>query len=302
VSSVSVVIASWNTRDLLRECLRSLEASAKKPDEIVVVDNASSDGSAAMVRREFARVHSIENRENLGYTRACNQGLASSRGAHVLLLNADARMDARSLELLSRFLDEHADYAAAAPRLENPDGSLQRSIMRFPSWKTPFFFATPIERWAPKSRELERYFARDFDYERDADVEQPAAACLLVRRATLEALGGLDERLWLFFSDVDLCARIARTGAKIRYLANARCAHRLGASTRQYSDFLSQWHRDRLTYYRAHHGRAAGAWVKACVVFAYVDWLARQSIARLARRPREPLQPVSKALVAFLMR
>ncbi|MCE9594885.1 MAG: glycosyltransferase family 2 protein [Planctomycetes bacterium] len=302
MQDVAVVIPSWNTRELLAECLRSLEASTPPPREIVVIDNASRDGSAVAVRREFPRVALLENRENLGYTRACNQGLAASRAKYVLLLNADARLERDTLAKLVDFLEREPAYGAVAPRLENPDGSLQRSIMRLPGWRTPLFFATPFERWFPKNSELARYFAVDFDYDRDADVEQPAAACLLVRRATLDKLAGLDERLWLFYSDVDLAARIRSSGERIRYLASARATHHLGRSTRQYADFLSRWHADRLLYYRAHHGRLAAAWVKACVLFAYGDFVARQTFASLFRRPHEPVHPVTRALLAFLAR
>ncbi len=302
MSSTSVVIASWNTRELLRECLQSLLASSPPPDEIVVVDNASSDRSAELVRNEFPSVHLIHNEKNLGYTRACNQGIQSSRGDCVLLLNADTRLAPDAVAKLVDFLDRHPDYAAAAPQIFNPDGSLQETIMRFPNWKTPFFFATPIERWFPDSRELRRYFARDFDYERDADVEQPAAACLLVRRATLESLGFFDERLWLFFSDVDLCSRIHRTGAKIRYVASAHVVHHLGQSTKQYADFVSRWHRDRLIYQRAHHGRIAADWVKLCVLFAWIDFVLRQYFAALVGRPHEPVGPITRSFIAFLER
>ncbi|MBI5434493.1 MAG: glycosyltransferase family 2 protein [Planctomycetes bacterium] len=302
MSDVAVVIPSWNTRELLLDCLRSLDASEPPPREVVVVDNASSDGSAAAVRREFPHVALLENRENQGYTRACNQGLAASRAPLVLLLNADARLERDTLAELVRFLDREREYGAVAPRLENPDGTLQPSIMRLPGRLTPLCFATPCERWFPQNAELRRYFARDFDYESDADVEQPAAACLLVRRATLEKLGGLDERLWLFFSDVDLAARILRTGERIRYLASARATHHLGRSTRQFADFLSRWHADRLLYYRAHFGRATAWWVKLCVVFAYADFALRQAWAGVVRRPHEPVRPVTRALFAFLAR
>lgn len=297
-----MVVPSWNTRELLRECLASLAASAPVPREVVVVDNASRDGSGELVRREFPGVALVENRENLGYTRACNQGLDATRAPLVLLLNADARVERDTLAQLARFLDQHPDYAAVAPRLVHPDGSLQPSIMRLPGRLTPLCFATPCQRWFPESAELRRYFARDFDYERDADVEQPAAACLLVRRSALAELGGLDERLWLFYSDVDLAARLKRTGGRIRYLSGARAVHHLGQSTRQYEDFLSRWHTDRLIYYRAHFGRASALWVKLCVVLAYVDYALRQVWAGLARRPREPVRPVTRALLAFLVR
>jgi len=300
VSSTSVVIASWNTQELLRACLGALARSRVRPLAVIVVDDASDDGSADMVAREFPAIDLVRRSARGGFAPATNAGLARARGDLVLLLNADTELDPAALGTLETWLMAHPDYAAAAPRLVNPDGTTQRACMRFPNLWPPLFFGTPLERWCPHSRELERYFLRDFDHEHAADVEQPPAACLLVRRAALDKVGVLDERLALYFNDVDLSKRLAAAGLLTRYLPDARVLHHVGASTRQRPDRLEAWHADRLAYYRKHHGRLAGLWVKLCCVFAWSGWVGTQLGKRLTARSAEPLGPVTRSLVRLL--
>ncbi len=302
MTRVSVVIPSWNTRVWLGRCLSALARSGGEL-EIVVIDNASSDGSADLVRREFPAAALIQNARNEGFAKACNQGLAQASAPFVLFLNSDTEVASDAIERLVQFLEQHPSYAAAAPRLMNADGSTQRACMEFPGLRTPFWFATPLERWFPHSRELRRYFARDFDYEHDRDANQPPAAALLLRRATLESLGAFDESMWLFFNDVDLSLRLFLAGWRTRYLCEARVLHGGGASTRQFGAQLERWHLDRLAYFRKHHGRLSGVWVKACTTFAWIDFVWTNVWRRMlgkAEAPREKIGPTTRAFVRFL--
>jgi GT2 family glycosyltransferase len=298
MTRVRVVVPSWNVRDLLRECLAALEASRGVELETVVVDDAGADGSAAMVAREFPRVRLIALERNLGFAAACNLGLADLDSPYALLLNADARVAPDAIAILAAFLERNPRHAAAAPRLAHPDGSTQRACMAFPRLATALWFATPLERWFPQSRELARYFLRDFDHASERDVEQPPAACLLLRRAALEQLGGpvLDERLRLYFNDVDLSLRLARAGWRTRYLPQACVVHHVGQSTRQVPDRLLRWHLDRLAYYRKHHGRASGLVLKAAASWSFVDFALRQWTGPLRGAAREPLGPAARSL------
>jgi GT2 family glycosyltransferase len=300
LAALSVVVPAWNTRELLLECLASLEEACEGGAEIVVVDDASTDGSADAVALAFPRVVLVRNPENRGFAAAVNAGVARATREFVLLLNADARVEEGALESMLGFLRNAPGYAACAPRLVGADGATQRSCMRLPSLWTPLFFSTPLQRWWPHSPELERYFYADFDHEHDADVEQPPAAALLLHRAEYLELGGLDERLRLFFNDVDLCLRLARGGRKIRYLAGARVMHHGGASTRQLSDFAARWHADRLAYTRKHHGVLAGLWVKLCTSFTWTDHVVRTLLARARGARAEPLAPLCRAFGAYL--
>jgi hypothetical protein len=306
VTDVRVVVPSWNARDHLTPCLQALRRVEGLALEVVVVDDASSDGSAELVAERFGEARLLRQPRNLGFTAACNAGIAGCRAPYLLLLNADACLHPGALEQLHGFLDGHPAYGAAAPRLLDPDGSTQRACMAFPRPATALWFATPLERWAPSSRELTRYFERAFDHEHERDVQQPPAACLLVRRAALEALepalegGPLDERMRLYFSDVDLSLRLARAGWPTRYLPSARAAHERGVSTAQHPQRLLQWHLDRLAYYRKHHGRAAGLLVKGCVAWSLADFALQQTLLGLRGRAREPVTPLLRSFGSFL--
>jgi GT2 family glycosyltransferase len=293
-SALSIVIPSWNTSDLLAECLSSSKDARTRGAQVIVVDDGSSDDSAARVEREFPDVVLLRHATSLGFATSANRGALRADREWLLLLNADTQLVWEAVDTLLAFLPGHPEYAAVAPRLLDPEGRTQRSCMRFPGWATPLFFGTPLERWFPRSAELRRYFYADFDHEHDRDVEQPPAAALLLAREEYLEMGGFDEGLPLFFNDVDLCLRLAQAGRRIRYLSTPQVIHHGGASTRQLADFASRWHRDRLTYYRKHHGRLAGLWVKACTALAWFDHVLPRLGKRLAGRSDDPLAPLCR--------
>jgi len=298
---LSIVITSWNTRELLARCLSSVErATAGIESEIIVFDNGSDDGSAELVARRFPRVDLVRNSANRGYAIATNQGAARARGEFLLLLGSDTEPDESALCKLTRFLEESTGHAGVAPRLVGSDGATQHACMRFPRLRTAFAFGTPLERWTPESPELRRYFVRDFDHDHDADVEQPPASCLLLRRSIWEQLGGFDEALWLFFNDVDFCKRLAQAGNKLRFLAGVTVKHVGGASTARFENFVPRWQSDRLRYYRKHHGALGVVCVKLAVTWAFTDWWVRTAWTRVRGQTAEPLTPTSRAFASFL--
>lgn len=298
---LSIVITSWNTRELLDRCLSAVLAATRSIDcEVIVVENGSSDGSAEFVAKRYASVHLMRNGENRGFAIATNQGAAQAKGELLLLLNSDTEVESGALTTLIEFLDAHPDYVGAAPRLVESDGSTQRACMSFPNLRTAFAFGTPLQRWRPDASELRRYFARDFDYESDGDVAQPPAACLMLRRSVWESMGGMDERLWLFFNDVDLCARLATDGSRLRYLPRARVKHIGGASTASFVDFVPQWQADRLRYYRKHFGLRGVLCVKSAVTWTYLDWCVRTLWTRLRGKPADSMASTSRAFASFL--
>jgi len=301
LARLSVVIPSWNTCELLRACLSSLQPAHEAGCQVIVVDNGSHDGSAAMVAREFEWVELLRNADNEGFARACNAGAQRAMGEYLALLNSDTEVTRSGLERLTAFLDDHDHYAGVAPRLVDAQGRTQKSMMALPLLRTALFFATPLERLWPESAELRRYFARDFDYGRDGDVVQPPAAALVLRRALFNEFDGFDERLWLFFNDVDLCLRLAQAGQKLRYLADVRVLHHEGASTAQFPEFAAEWHRNRLAYYRKHYGRLAGAWIKACTTLAWCEHVGLMLARRVRGQAAEPLRPICRSFGAFLV-
>lgn len=252
---LSVVVLSWNTRELLEACLSSLRAeAARTPHQLIVVDNASADGSADMVARRFPEAELLRSPRNEGYARGNNLGAARACGELLLLLNSDTEVRPGALATLVAFLDGHPGHGACGPRLDWPDGRPQLSCKRFPTLRTAVFYDTWFERRFPGNRVVPRYLMKDFDHLTSRDVDQPPGAALLVRHALWQELSGLDPQLWLFFNDVDLCRRLRARGHAIAYVAEARILHHEGKSTAQFPEFGRQWHLDRLRYYRKTFG------------------------------------------------
>lgn len=282
---LSLVILSWNTKGLLRECLQAVQASDGGLSlEVIVIDNASADGSADLVVAEFPEVLLERNATNTGYARGVNQGLRRASGRKVCLLGSDTRVAPDALARMAAFLDAHPRAAAVAPRLINPDGSIQRACMRFPSLRTVFWWDTPLQRWFPGGSELRRYQMKDWDHRGTREVEQPPGTCLMLPREVVEAIGPMDEALWLFFNDVDWALRMRRAGREIWYLDEAEVVHHLGGSTRHYTDFAAEWHRNRIRYYRKHHHLPGVALTKSALVYVALRqcWRIKKDIPTFA--------------------
>jgi hypothetical protein len=303
---LSIVILSWNTRELTRKCLESLfgpdggRAAAAGPTptfEVIVVDNGSQDESAAMVARDFAAVRLLRNERNEGYARGNNQGIALATAPFVLLLNSDTEVRPGVLAALVGFLRASPGHGAVAPRLVHPDGRVQKSCMRFPDLRVGFMYDSWFERRYGRGRHMRRYFMEDFDHLHDADVEQPPGACLLVRRDLLNRIGGFDESLFLFFNDVELCRAIADAGFKIRYLAGPEVLHHVGSSTAQFRDFVAEWGTNRVRYYRKRHGLLGVATIK----LAFLLRAAEEAWKTWRNTPREA-RPAAMADVRRIVR
>ena len=251
---------NWNTREELRACLESLRAHPGAGDqEIIVIDNASTDGSAEMVSQEFSDVRLIPNDHNAGYARGTNQALDAAHGDLLLLLNPDVEITPGTLDTLAGFLQSHPDAAAVAPRLVHPDGRLQRTIRGFPEPGPLLWDVLGLARVFPKSRVFGAYRQTGFHYERPGPAPQPMASCLLLTRQAVTSVGPMDERFPLFFNDVDWSLRAWRSGWKIYYTPDATVIHQGGASTRQVRT-AAVWesHRALLRFYDKHYkGRIA---------------------------------------------
>lgn len=251
---LSVVVLSWNTKDLTLKCLSSLASDRSEfSREVVVVDNGSEDGSPDAIAA-LDGVRLVRNDTNAGYAAGNNQGVEFAEGRHVCLLNSDTEVRPGALDLVLRFLLDHGDYGAAAPRLVNLDGSVQRACMRFPGLVTALCYDSFFNKFPPGSWIEDRYFMREFDHLHSRDVPQPPGACFMMSRAEYTEMGGLDPELFLFFNDVDLCRRLWKKGRRIRYVAEAEVVHHGGASTKGYTRFIVEWFRNRIAYYRKHYG------------------------------------------------
>jgi hypothetical protein len=297
---LSVVILSWNTCAILRACLAALERDVPLARrEIIVVDNDSSDGSAQMVARDFPSAQLLCNPRNELYAAANNQGARLAKGRYLCLLNSDTEVRMGALEHLSRFLEEHPDYAAIAPKLVNPDGTVQRACRRFPTLFEPLLESTSLGKFPPGSW-LSRWLSMDeFDHLHSRDVAQPPGACLLLRTAEYLEMGGLDPDLSLFFNDVDLCLALHRKGRRIRYCAEVEVMHHQGASTRVHSSRHRNllWIQNRAAYYRKNHGRLAEGWLQAVLKLWALECNLR---IRLGSRETKAKKKALAELTAFI--
>ena len=255
---ISVIIVNWNVRDLLRRCLASIEKyRGILSVESIVVDNASTDGSASMVQKEFTGVKLFRMPKNLGFARANNRALAKAQGRYLFFLNPDAELTPGALEALVAYMDAHPEVAVAAPRIENPDGTYQRgSIRREPTLSSQLLIILKLSHLLPRVHALQRYYYADFDPAREQMVDQVMGSAMFFRRSALDTVGYFDEKFFLWFEEVDLCRRVRQSGAAICYLPQARVIHHGGASFRQEVLITKQliWYRSVVHYFYKHFG------------------------------------------------
>lgn len=262
---VSIVIVNWNTCALLSQCLRSVAREVDSiPHEVWVVDNGSSDDSVAMLRRDFPHVHVIESRVNLGFAGANNLAMQRSTGRYLLLLNTDAIVQPGSIRALLDLAEAEPRAGIVGAHLLNPDGSFQASYTNFPTLWQEFLILSTLGRrlrgrWYPSHGPEEERGPQRVDY-----VE---GACLLVRRAALEQVGGLDEGYFMYAEEVDWCRRMAAQGWEVWYQPVARVVHIGGASSaNRKTSREADLYRSRVRYFRMQHGRVQAELLKAMIV------------------------------------
>lgn len=253
---MSIVIVSWNVRELLRDCLRSItQTQGDLALETIVVDSASSDGSPEMVAAEFPQVKLIAATENVGFPRGNNMGIAKAHGRYILLLNPDTVLHENALAHMVTYLENHRDVGVVGAQLLNEDGSVQSSRRRFPTLTTAFFESTWLQARAPQ-RILNRYYALDLPDDQVADVDWVMGACLMTRQEIAQSIGGLDEGYFMYSEELDWCRRIKMAGWRVVYLPTAQVTHYQGKSSEQ---VVAQRHiyfnRAKLRYFRKYHGR-----------------------------------------------
>lgn len=300
MTQLTVVIPSSGTRAALRNCVEALKSSLPMSSEIIVVDNASADGSARMIQEQYGHVRLIKNTVNPGLAAALNQGIEAARGAYVLLLDPRTEVHGNVLRAMLGFLERNLRYGACAPRIVEPDGTTQRSVGGFPTIWTPLFVGTPLERALPNGREVSRYRALAHDYERDDDVDHAALACLLMRRKALKRGKPLDESLGSTYDGVDLCRRLWAAAWRVRYLAGAVVVHTGDLAVLAQAPVDARSNRDRLAYYRKHHGDVAGAWVKVCAAWNVLDLCVRELWRRAEGNPEQSLAPLWNSLQVLM--
>ncbi len=282
------MILSWNTRQLLEKCLRSL--ACPQPGlkmEVLVVDNASEDRSREMVRKLFPQVRLIVNDANIGFGAGNNTALPHATGRYVLFLNSDTVVMEGALAAMVHYADAHPDIGILGPKLLNGDGSLQYSCRRYPNLGTGFFRNTPLGRLFPNNRFTTDYLFQDWDHATPRDVDWVSGAALMIRRDLLDVIGGFDDDFFMYCEDVDLCwranhaplpAHIAADSApasrdpavpaplqegkpesaaptwRVTYFPDAVIYHLIGKSTDKVPTRMTyEFHRSQYLFYKKHY-------------------------------------------------
>lgn len=276
-AACDVVVVSYNQRERLLACLASVRAT--EPGlRLIVVDNASADGSAAAAREAFRRADVLALDENIGFAAAVNRGAGLGTAPHILLLNNDARLTPEALQKLTRALGD-TDAVAAGPRLLGAGGAVELSLDRTLSpWNEArfkvleFFYRSGR---GPAAGRVQRQMARS------REVRSLSGACILLDRAAFEEVGGFDERFFLYAEDVDLCLRLRQRGGKILYVAGAVVEHDRGASSAtDRSATALHYRRSQLAFYRKHRGVLATRGLRFYLALRF-------GVQRLVGRDRE---------------
>lgn len=302
---LSIVIVSYNVREHLARCLASIRTSlvaSRITAETIVVDNASTDGSQQIVQNDFQEMQLVANPRNQGFTRANNQGIAQSRGRYILLLNPDTEVMNDALGILARYLDVHPGVGAVGPKLLWPDGAVQSSRRRFPSFGLALIESTRLQRCWPDAPGLRHFYCLDRSNDVEQDVDWLVGACLLVRRQGFEMVGLLDERFYMYYEELDWCRRLRHAGWRIVYEPKARVVHYEGRSSGQdlphrHIRFAeSKW-----LYFEKYYGRPAGVVLRAYLLADYGVQLAEEGM-KWAFGSKRPLRRARLQLIYHVLR
>lgn len=265
---LSIVIVNWNTSGMLMRCLRAVYETVRNLEfEVIVVDNASSDDSVPACRAHFPSAKIIVNSENVGFSRANNQGIAISTGRYILLLNSDAFVHPDCVETVVRFMDAHGDVGAAGCKLLYENGELQRSCTSFPTLATELWQCLYLDRLFPNSKVFGKYWMSYWDMSDSRPVDVVMGSFMMLRRKAIDEVGLLDEDFFFYSEEVDLCYRLWRAGWPVYYIADATATHVWGGSDQSaMGRRLVQLYSSRSHFFRKHYGEASVVLLK-CILF-----------------------------------
>lgn len=253
---LSIIIVSWNVRDLLQKCLESIYKFTRGVTfEIFVIDNASADAVVDMVRSNFPGVRLTANKTNLGFSAANNQGIKQSSGDYVLLLNPDTELIEDSFTKMINFARTKPDAGIIGPRLLNVDRRVQPSVRRLPEIWDQLWILLKLHRVWPKFPSYQRYLGSDIRTDASCPVPQVMGACFLIKKIVLDEIGLLDEKFFIWFEEVDFCRRAAAAGFATWFYADTSVIHHYAQSFNQLMSYSKQkmWNRSLTYYFKKHH-------------------------------------------------
>jgi GT2 family glycosyltransferase len=269
---LSVVIVGWNARHYLELCLKSLaDAPPRRSMEVLVVDNASSDGSAEMIKAQFPWVKLIRSEENLGFAKGNNVAIRQCQGRYIALVNPDVIVFSGCLDTLADFLDQNPKVGNVGPRVLNPDMTLQSTCRRFPTLWNNFCSATGLATQFKNSK----FFAGEhmfyFPHDRTLPVDVLVGCFSMIRRETFDEVGLLDENLFMYGDDVDWCRRAWKAGWQVVFFPGAGAIHDRGKITAPYPvRFAVAQQRSILYYWRKHHGFWGEMGIRSIIFFHHL--------------------------------
>lgn len=278
VCDVSIVIVSWNTRELLAACLDSVAAEVGRAGlavETFVVDNASADGSPEMVSGRFPWVRLLLNEQNVGFAQGNNQAIKQATGRYILLLNPDTELKPGSLSQLHGFLESRPEAGMVGPRLLNGDGSLQPSCFKAPTLLREFWLLFHLDALLPA---VSGYPVEKWAVDVSRPVEVLKGACVLLRRPIVAQIGLLNTAYFMYSEEVDLCYRIRQAGWQLHWLPQAQVIHYGGQSTSQAAEAMfMRLYEAKTLYFRLNHGQPSAILYKLLLILA--------ALARLSLTP-----------------
>lgn len=284
-SGVSFVIVTWNAKEHVSECLRSLRENYRAPAEIIVVDNASLDGTAERVRKDFPECRLVETGANLGFAKGNNVGIARATGKYLFLVNSDVKILPGCVESLLELMESNPDVALAGPQMQGADGSVRRSTMRFPTLWNSLCRALALDTIFPRSSIFAGYLMGDFDHRRSRDVEILNGWFWVVRQEALQQVGVLDERFFMYGEDMDWSYRFRKAGWRNVFCAESAAVHYGGASSGLApARFYVEKQCANLQYWEKHHGPVAAFGYLCTVLLNELLRTAGYTIAYVSRK------------------
>ena len=253
---LSIVIVNYNVKNLLKKCLESIFKYEKDTEfEVIVVDNNSKDHSQEMLKRDFPQVQLIENKRNLGFSRACNQGIKEGQGRYILLLNPDTELTSGGFKKMIDFMDSKPEVGICGPKMMDQEGNLQFSCRSFPSYLTAISSSQSIlNRIFPENFLSQKYLLKEQDHSQIREVDWVSGSCLLAKTEMFEKIGLLDERFYMYVEDVDLCYRAKKSGFSVFYFPLVVVVHHIGKSTQKKKfAMLLEHHRSMYYFHMKHH-------------------------------------------------
>jgi GT2 family glycosyltransferase len=301
---ISIVIVAWNAQRYLELCLESLAAAPpRRSMEVIVVDNASSDGTVEMIEKCYSWVKLIKSPENLGFSRGNNLGIRECKGRYIALINPDVQVLPGCLDALADFLDQNPKVGNVGPRVLNPDMTLQSSCRRFPTLWNNFCTATSLSSIFKGSRLFAGEHMFYFAHDRTMSVNVLVGCFSMIRREAFDAVGLLGEGLFMYGDDVDWCRRCWKAGWEVVFFPGARAIHDRGKITAPYPvRFAVAQQKSVLYYWSKHHGFLGASGIRSIILFHHLLRYSLAVLSSFSRSSKPAESDVRKEVSAACLR